>query len=223
MVRDGLVGAIDALATFAAPLPGPPLPGLHPLPARATGDGRQAGDALVLRAGARPPRRRAAAGRPPVPRREGDDRHPGQLPGPLRRRSRQGRGARPDGRRGVRLRRLAPGLGPDLHPQGRLAGRRGPRRRGRERPPVRLGPPPAGPRARGRGAVRGRADRLVGDGLQAEPDAGRADVLDRPVRDGPPRRRLARPPRPSGWNGPWTTARSGGWSCPRRSWPSTPC
>ena len=35
------------------------------------------------------------------------------------------------------------------------------------------------------------------------------------------RRRRARPPRPSGWNGPSTTAPSGGWSCRRRSWPST--
>ena len=88
--------------------------------------------------------------------------------------------------------------------------------------PVRLRPPAPGTRARGRGAVRGRAGRLVGDGLQAEPDAGRADVLDWRGSSSacpPPR---ARRRRPSGWSGRSTTARSGGWSCPRRSWRPTP-
>ena len=32
-----------------------------------------------------------------------------------------------------------------------------------------------------------------------------------------------RPLRPSGSNGPWTTAPSAGWSCPRHSWRWTPC
>ena len=40
--------------------------------------------------------------------------------------------------------------------------------------------------------------------------------------DGPARRPPARRRRPSGWNGRSTTARSGGWSCRRRSWRSTP-
>ena len=59
LVRDRLVGAIDALADFADALEGPALPGLHPLPARAARHGRQAGDALVPRADPRPPRGRA--------------------------------------------------------------------------------------------------------------------------------------------------------------------
>ena len=84
---------------------GPALPRLHPLPAGPARHRRQAGDALVLRADPRPARGRAAARRPEVPRREGDDRHPGELPRPLRRRPRQGRGARPHGGRGVRVRR----------------------------------------------------------------------------------------------------------------------
>ena len=53
-----------------------------------------------------------------------------------------------------------------------------------KRPPLRHRPAAAGARARGGRAVRGRADRLVGDGLQAQPDAGRADVLAGAVRAG---------------------------------------
>ena len=63
LVRDKTVAAIDALAVVRRDMEGIALPGLHPLPARATGDGRQAGDALVLRAGPRPARDRAPAGR----------------------------------------------------------------------------------------------------------------------------------------------------------------
>ena len=48
LVRDKTVAAIDALAAFAETLEGVAVPGLHPLSARATGDRRQARDALVL-------------------------------------------------------------------------------------------------------------------------------------------------------------------------------
>ena len=79
-----------------------------------------------------------------------------------------------------------PVIGPDLLAQGRHPGARRAGGHRRERAPVRHRPAAAGPRARGRGAVRGRADRLVGDGLQAQPDARRADVLAGPVRHGLP-------------------------------------
>ena len=79
-------------------------------------------------------RGRAADRRAEVPRREGDDRHPGELPRPLRRRSRQGRGPRPAGRRGVRLRGDRPRLGADVHAQGRFPGRRDARRASASRP-----------------------------------------------------------------------------------------
>ena len=47
LVRDKTVAAIDALAVVRRDMEGIAVPGLHPLPARATGDGRQAGIALV--------------------------------------------------------------------------------------------------------------------------------------------------------------------------------
>ena len=66
-----------------------------------------------------------------------------------------------------------------------------------------------------------RADRLVGHGLQAQPDAGRADLRAGPVRDAA----CNRAPRPrwprSGWSARSTTAPTAGWCCRRRSWPST--
>ena len=46
-------------------------------------------------------------------------------------------------------------------------------------------PAAAGPSQGGGGAVREGSDRLVGDGLQAEPDAERADLLAGPVRHEP--------------------------------------
>ena len=49
-----------------------------------------------------------------------------------------------------------------------------------------------------RRAVREGADRLLGDGLQAQPDAERADLLAGPLRDEPGGQRRARPP-PSQW------------------------
>ncbi len=67
------------------------------------------------------------------------------------------------------------------------------------------------------------ADRLVGDGLQAEPHALRADLLAGPLRDEPGEQRRGRRRPCNGWNGRWTTAPTGGWSCRRRSWPPTPC
>ena len=74
------------------------------------------------------------------------------------------------------LRRRLPGHRADLLAQDRQPG---PRRPGRARPvgaQVGHRPAAAGPPAGDRRAVRGRAGRLVGDGVQAEPDAGRADV-----------------------------------------------
>ena len=59
-------------------------------------------------------------------------------------------------------------------------------------------------------AVREGADRLVGDGLQAQPDAQRADLLAGPVRDEPANRAPRKPPRCNGWNARWTTAPTAG-------------
>ena len=69
---------------------GPALPGLHALPAGPADDGGQAGLPVGLRLRARPGRDRVPPGEPQGPRLEGHDRHAGQLPGPGRRRSREG-------------------------------------------------------------------------------------------------------------------------------------
>ncbi len=165
------------------------MPRVHPLPAGPAGDRRQAGDPLVSGPAAGPDRSRAPDRRCPVPRGQGDDRHAGELPRPLRRRPREGRGAGPPGRRCLRVRVVVPGHGPDLPEEAGLAGRLGPGRPGRECSSVRERPAAARPREGAGGAVRVEPDWLLGDGVQAEPDASGADVLDRPIPDGPAGRR----------------------------------
>ena len=98
------------------------------------------------------------------------------------------RGARPQGRRRVRLRADLRRLGPDLFPEGRFPGAGRPGGDRRECPSLRHGSAAAGPRARAGRAVRARADRLLGHGLQAKPHAGRAAVLAGPVHHGASRR-----------------------------------
>ena len=66
-----------------------------------------------------------------------------------------------------------------------------------------------------------RADRLLRDGLQAQPDARRADRVARALRDVAWRPTPSRPRRSSGLSGRSTTAPTGGWRCPRRSWRPT--
>ena len=91
------------LRDFAIAAPGPPRPRLHALPAGAAHDRRQARDALGLDFLIDLEEVRAAARGAAVPRREGRDGNAGLLPRALRRRLREGRGAR----RGAR--RAAPG------------------------------------------------------------------------------------------------------------------
>ena len=126
LVRDQLVAAIDALADFADRWKDLPCLGYtHFQPAQLVTVGKRATlwcHELIL--DLREIERRIAELE--VPGRQGDDRHPGELPRPLRRRSRQGRGARPHGGRRVRLRRDLSGLGPDLLAEGRFAGGRPP-------------------------------------------------------------------------------------------------
>ena len=123
MVRDRLVGAIDALASFADRWKAEPCLGYtHFQPAQLVTVGKRATlwcQDLILDL-QEVERRLADAA---VPRREGHDRDPGELPRPLRRRPREGRGARPPGRRGLRLRRGLPRHRPDVPAEARLDGR----------------------------------------------------------------------------------------------------
>ncbi len=207
---------------FRAPPSRPPLPRLHPLPAGAAHDGRQA--RLPLGTGPRPRPR----GAPPpaldaaLPRRQGDDRHPGELPDPVRRRPRQGARARPAVAGAARLRRLGADLRPDLHAQARQPAARRARRRRRELPQAGHRPAAAAGGGRARRAVRRHAGRLVGDGLQAQSRAGRTDV--RPGAPHPDRRRSTdrSTPPPSGSSAASTTRPTAGWCCPTPSWPPTP-
>ena len=73
-----------------------------------------------------------------------------------------------------------------------------------------------------RGAVREDAGRLVRHGLQAQPDALRAGDRPGPLRPGTAVDQPAATRRPSsGSSARWTTRPTGGWPCPRRSWPPT--
>ena len=62
-----------------------------------------------------------------------------------------------------------------------------------------------------RRAVRGGADRLVGHGLQAQPDAVRADLRAGPLRAQPANRAPPPPPPRNGWSERSTTAPTAGW------------
>ena len=195
LVRGRLVAVIDRLARFAAAVPRPALPGASPTSSR-------------------PSRRRSASGRASGPttscstwpsssiasRRsrpcgvEGHDRHAGEFPGTVRRRPRQGppAGANWSAARSASTRAYAvtgqtysrkidaqvlavlSGIAQSAHKMAT---------------DLRLLAAPQG----GRRAVREGADRLVGDGLQAQPDAERADLLAGPVRDEPGIERRRRP------------------------------
>ena len=198
VMRDGLrlllgrlIAVLSALEGFARRTAGHPLPRLHPLPARPAHHGRQTRDALD--AGLRARRRgdRAPARGASLPGLPGHDRHPGLLPRAVRRRSRQGAGARAAGHGQARVPRAVRRHRADLPPQGR---QHGARRAERHRAVGRQdgGRPPA-PAARGRAAraVRVRADRLQRHGLQAEPDARRAHRRPRTIRHLAPGQRRA--------------------------------
>ncbi len=93
LVQTRLVRVIDRLAALCPPAAGPGLPGVHAFSAGAAHDGRQAGLLVDLRPGAGPGGGRVPPGAAQGPRRERDDRHAGQLPGAVRRRSCQGAAA----------------------------------------------------------------------------------------------------------------------------------
>ena len=93
--------------------------------------------------------------------------------------------ARAAGRREDGLRRDLRRHRADLLAQGRRASARYALRHRGERPQGGDRPADAGPAQGNRRAVRERADRLLGDGLQAESDAERADLRPGPVRDEP--------------------------------------
>ncbi len=84
--------------------------------------------------------------------------------------------ARRPGRERARLRRSWARHRPDLPPQAGQPGARGARRDRRELPQAGHRSAPAAGRRRARRAVRRRAGRLLGDGLQAQSGARRADV-----------------------------------------------
>ena len=73
-------------------------------------------------------------------------------------------------------------------------------------------------RKRGRGGpFEEGPNRFIGDGLQAKPDAERADLLARPLRDEPGNERPPPPPPPcNGWSGRWTMQPTAGSSCRSR-------
>ena len=119
----------------------------------------------------------------PPPRLQGHDRHPGLVPRPLRRRSRarcaNWTGASP----AAGVRRALHGQRPDLPAEGRRAGAGRAQRHRAVGGEVRRRPAAAAARGRVAGAVRGGTDRVERDGLQAEPDARRADRGARAARD----------------------------------------
>ena len=116
---------------------------------------------------------------------QGHDRHAGQLPGPGRRRSREGPAAGrtdlPEDRFCGKLRRHRA----DLSAEDRLAGPGRVVRHFPKRAQDGHRPAAPGPSQRGRRTARQGADRILGDGLQAEPHALRADLLVGPLRDEP--------------------------------------
>ena len=199
LVRDRLVAVIDALAALRPQAPRSALPGLHPLPAGPADHRGQAGLPLGLRPRARPGRDRAP---------------PGPASRPTARRAPPAR--RPaswslfDGDHD-KVRRLEelicrkmgfadsyPVTGQTYSAQDRRAGAGRASRALPRAPQDGHRPAAAGPSQGDRGAVRGGAGRLLGHGLQAQPDAERADLLAGPVRHEPGVQRGRRPP-PMQW------------------------
>ena len=219
VMRDGLRlaarparRAARALGTLRRAARGRALPRLHPLPAGPAHHRRQARHALGSRTSALdvedavPPDRDAA-----VPRLQGHHRDPGLVPRAVRRRPRQGARARPRGRRDAWA-STSPfaGDGADLPAQGRQHGARRPERHRAVRGEDGRRPPAAAARGRAARAVRVGADRLQRHGLQAEPDAGRADRRRWRASSSRSSRMAPTPPPASGWSAPSTTPPTGG-------------
>ena len=113
--------------------------------------------------------------------------------------------------------RLYGGHGPDLSAQGGLRLSRHARRHRRIRIEDRARHPPAAAPEGSGGAVRGGAGRLLRDGLQAQPDAQRADHVAGAARPGAQPRSGASPPPRSGWSARSTIPRTGGSRSRRRT------
>ncbi len=169
---------------------------IHAPPAGAADDRRQARHAVDAGSRARPGRSRSPDRHPALPRRERNDRHAGELPRDLRRRSREGARARRARHAEDRVCVVDPGVRADLFAQDRRAGARRRRRDCLERHEVQRRPARAAIGRRDRGAVRERADRLVGDGVQAEPDALGAHRVARALRGDARAQREPHPRRP---------------------------
>ena len=147
------------------------LPGLHAFPAGPADDRRQAGVPLGLRLRDGPGRNRTSRCRPQGVGQQGHHRHAGQFPGTVPRRPRQGAQARGT-RSAARSVSTPPTPSAGRPIRGRSIRRcwacfpawpKAPQDGDRS---AALGPSQGSGRA-----VREGADRLVGDGLQAEPDA----------------------------------------------------
>ena len=156
-----------------------------------------------------------------VPGSQGNDRHPGQLPGAVRRRPRQGRRARSKGGRRVRVRRKS------IRSRGRRI-----RARSTRRCLAALAGIAESAHRFGTDLRLLAHEREVEEPFEAEQIGSSAMAYKRnPMRAERMcslarfalalRRPRARRPRPSGWSARSTTARSAGWSFPRPSWPST--
>ena len=147
----------------------PQLAFTHFQPAQLT-TGRQARDALAARPSARLSRDRVPSIPTRAPRREGSDRHAGVVPQPVRGRRNESQSTRAARGRKNRNAKNRSGLRADVFAQvdAQVVGAVGIRAVGVE---IRLRHAPAAAHARDRGAVRGRAGRLFGDGVQAQSDA----------------------------------------------------
>ena len=187
VMRDGLrlllgrlIAVLSALEGFAirtADLPC--LAYTHFQPAQLTTVGKRATlwmqDFGARRRGAVPPARDAA-----VPRLPGHHGNPGVVPRAVRRRPRQGARARTAGHGQARLPGAVRGDRPDLSAEGRQRRARCAQRHRAIGGEDGGRPAAAAARRRAARAVRVGADRLQRDGLQAEPDARRADLAGSP-------------------------------------------
>ena len=230
VMREGLrllLGRLDRACSarstrFASRYARPALPRLHPLPAGAAHHRRQARDALdaglrARRRGALPSARDAAASAaaraPPAPR----PRSSSCSTATTRRCASSSAGSRrswastrPFAVTGQTYPRKVDTQVLDVAERRRAVGREDGDR-----------PPAAAARGRAARAVRVGADRLQRDGLQAEPDARRADRRRSRGSSSRSRPTARTPPPPSGSSARSTTAPTGGSRCPRRSSPPT--